>query len=725
MLFKILIKKTNQMKKSLIYFLFLFLGICINIELSAQQINVDFEQGFPANASTDYNLNTSSGCNPPSFVIGQQMIDMCNDFNPNQVFPSNMMIINNDDGNNAPQIVWQQTIQAFPDLGNLEFSIDFVHRGHDLPQFVNLELQIDGISVDMFTFNQGNGTHTNIIIIDQFPGISNGPNHTISLIDVNPCLDCDYAIDNIFLCSQGTASFFIADEDGNAQDVFCPGEEILIDASASTGESAYFIQLSQIDANGNAVNWCTSANPEWIPGPAGQINLNQFLADYGCDWEFEAGYTYNVAFAVTSACLPWNQTSTTFTVEEQEGIADFFFMDETGNPQTTFCYGEDVWIDGSASDNEWAYYIQIFQEDENGNAVNWCTSNQNWTFDEVSEINLTEFLIQQGCDWVFEPGYNYDVKLAIHGDCVPWTEVRKVFTVECCDDVIDPCFDYDITYSNGFYTVTIDGINDYSDIGATQEFFVFSSTDLNGPYEIGIYTSPLILDHGLFHTIIQKITTPCGTVCCAVQLDCLEEVTLDGLDGCAIIDNTDPPIDDTPFPGWTGTGTNSSDLSGWTGTGWTGTGTNSSDPNAPSSDLSGWTGTESSDPVIVPVDGDIISGSSIFGIYFGDLGSLVKGGSGPGKTSIEEPLDKVAQLNIYPNPSKGMVNIELNNINQAFQTLRIYDVSGKLIEEVNLQDFDEKINYKWKPTNSLLNGIYIVTLQGETEFIQEKILISQ
>ena len=77
-------------------------------------------------------------------------------------------------------------------------------------------------------------------------------------------------------------------------------------------------------------------------------------------------------------------------------------------------------------------------------------------------------------------------------------------------------------------------------------------------------------------------------------------------------------------------------------------------------------------------------------------------------TNIPDDYEENSTIDIYPNPSDDIINIEIENINNA--TINIYNVSGKLIFSEALHSKQEKIDI-----SGFSKGIYIVkVMQNRT-----------
>jgi hypothetical protein len=92
--------------------------------------------------------------------------------------------------------------------------------------------------------------------------------------------------------------------------------------------------------------------------------------------------------------------------------------------------------------------------------------------------------------------------------------------------------------------------------------------------------------------------------------------------------------------------------------------------------------------------------------------------------SISLGVDEVSdsRLLIYPNPTKGILNIEFDNIDNKISSLSIVDILGDIIYNENI---DNK-TFKYSTKIDLLkyaNGIYFVKLKIENKFVLRKIIL--
>lgn len=117
--------------------------------------------------------------------------------------------------------------------------------------------------------------------------------------------------DELFTVSFPTPEYHYVDANGNPKDVFCLGEPVYMDGSASSGEDKYFLSIWQyniggFDAGEDNLGY-SRLDPEWAQGEVGSlINLNEIWDNFEGDY-FEPGYEYRVQLAVQGPCdRGWN-----------------------------------------------------------------------------------------------------------------------------------------------------------------------------------------------------------------------------------------------------------------------------------------------------------------------------------------------------------------------------------------------------------------------------------
>lgn len=114
-------------------------------------------------------------------------------------------------------------------------------------------------------------------------------------------------------------------------------------------------------------------------------------------------------------------------------VPSFHFENSESEETKEFCLGDDVYLNGFASQYEDSYWIEIIKypigSDESVDGENTL-----WTSNEISTVNLTEIFEVINPNFMFEAGFRYQVKLAVGNDCNSWKEVKHDFEIiDCCD----------------------------------------------------------------------------------------------------------------------------------------------------------------------------------------------------------------------------------------------------------------------------------------------------
>jgi hypothetical protein len=81
---------------------------------------------------------------------------------------------------------------------------------------------------------------------------------------------------------------------------------------------------------------------------------------------------------------------------------------------------------------------------------------------------------------------------------------------------------------------------------------------------------------------------------------------------------------------------------------------------------------------------------------------------------------KESSLQIFPNPTTDIINIQLGNIDLEQTVLNIYDMYGKLIQEVEIDN-----GYKAVNVEHLSNGVYFMQLFNKGQVIDSRKIIKQ
>jgi len=92
--------------------------------------------------------------------------------------------------------------------------------------------------------------------------------------------------------------------------------------------------------------------------------------------------------------------------------------------------------------------------------------------------------------------------------------------------------------------------------------------------------------------------------------------------------------------------------------------------------------------------------------------------SGTCSLSVEDDILKDG-VKIYPNPSNGTFYIK-NNLNVSLQKATIYDMSGRLISEINLSGASETSTIN---LTGMAKGMYLVNIHSDNAFVTKKLIL--
>ena len=262
------------------------------------------------------------------------------------------------------------------------------------------------------------------------------------------------------------------------------------------------------------------------------------------------GYYY-VSLAADNICMESFVSTQILPDHQIEPI--FHFEDAMGNEKTTFCYGEDVYLDGSDSYGENNYWIGISRRPIPNNGQGYQDYEfLGWSNGEVGVVNLSEAYAD--LDYIFEPGWEYRVKLAVQnvGRCVNWVELEQTFEVECCDDFFNAAFELErrVVPGSDLYALVAANYLVYENVDVQHTWTIYSSPNLDGgPYTLvdEVMGDELYyeVEEGLCYFVIHSVETPCGEDCYG-QSDCINAGENAGRDLCELCGPIDCSILDEP-----------------------------------------------------------------------------------------------------------------------------------------------------------------------------------
>ncbi|WP_420570895.1 T9SS type A sorting domain-containing protein [Kordia sp.] len=448
-------------------------------------------------------------------------------------------------------------------------------------------------------------------------------------------------------------------------------------------------------------------------------------------------------------CYTWREVRT--PVPNFEADAVFHFEDENDNIKDEFCYGEDVILDGTASQGENRYYIDAWRRPigTNGN-FNWYAG-LGWTLNStVGEVNLSQEFANLSNPRYFEPGFEYEIKLAVMNldDCIGWTPVTHTFTVVCCDDFLDASFHSQQATTGNIEILSFDL---YDNVNATHEWFILSSPNQNGgPYTPVLnttstgpapFTFPINAQSGLFYTVIHRVTTLCGEICSTnvhyyTRGESIGKSSLyiaDVEDKCQLIDEVFP---ECQAPTNLRYDCKRAQLS-WSG-----------DPNADYVVQVNWGDptccrTSGNNPVSISRN---VRGTSFTLPFIHEsrcfswrVGIRCKDGTikwsrlicsdcitRPDEDGPTKPVDAdvKTEAKISPNPNDGNMNIEISGRDKTDFTLNVYRFDGILVKTFDKNRIENKLTtITWNGKSVLTPGMYFFVITTDKETVTKKVIV--
>ncbi|NUN99106.1 MAG: hypothetical protein HUU01_00670, partial [Saprospiraceae bacterium] len=238
----------------------------------------------------------------------------------------------------------------------------------------------------------------------------------------------------------------------------------------------------------------------------------------------------------------------------------YHFEDANGVAKDQFCVGEDIYLDPTGTTNYDRYFMAVKRRPIGSTGPFSDYANYGFTFtNNIGLLNLS-YLFKYSGDLpreVFEPGYEYELLFVIQNipNCIAWIELKKTFTVVCCDGFISPEFKLTLHTGEQGQEITVSDFEPYTNAPVTNTWIILSSPNQNGgPYTLVQETTttgagPITLmtqgEPGLFHFVIHRLSTSCGDFCFgrygivggfgfgAIE----EECDLCGPIDCSILDN--------------------------------------------------------------------------------------------------------------------------------------------------------------------------------------------
>lgn len=424
---------------------------------------------------------------------------------------------------------------------------------------------------------------------------------------------------------------------------------------------------------------------------------------------------HNYANSKTGMEIAGNVTIT------NSAVINFDLEDQDGHPKNQFCIGaEDVVIDGTTYPINSVNNYSIDLGTVNGN--NFTLIGQIGLIGGAPlSVNITDYFENQPTPITFQTGVTYRIKMKINTANCGLVESTNDFTYACCDNSTpDPTFNLSTS------AVTV--LKGESRVSGSHTWEVYTMPYANsGNYTLlGTFTG-LTFSYagaGPCYYVKHTVTNECGTDCdaqticnssCDANMECtisaptnlnfdastgmftwdpvpgashyFIEVTLDDLSCCPPAD-PDGPVS-VHAPKIIYSSTNSHKLNSIV-------------------DLGGQMFRCFSWRVIAVCPNGTRSSSESKCVSWGAYE-----GNGFGKTStpnVGKGNAETANVNVYPNPTKGMVSFEINTTKEEVCNITIMDIAGKKIESFdNMKTSNKKLSINWN-TAALSQGEYLVKI---------------
>ncbi|HOS49023.1 MAG TPA: T9SS type A sorting domain-containing protein, partial [Bacteroidia bacterium] len=88
----------------------------------------------------------------------------------------------------------------------------------------------------------------------------------------------------------------------------------------------------------------------------------------------------------------------------------------------------------------------------------------------------------------------------------------------------------------------------------------------------------------------------------------------------------------------------------------------------------------------------------------------------------EGSLSELSNVEVYPNPSKGLLSVNFNSISADNYLLTVSDLSGRVLRmiPVSAVEGENKVNLELTDVST---GVYVLTLKGNSDVSQTRIVI--
>ncbi len=246
------------------------------------------------------------------------------------------------------------------------------------------------------------------------------------------------------------------------------------------------------------------------------ITQSQANGFFNLIFEFQDGgsCSFSIKAVLTSSCF---ETQSLGLDAKKPPCADAVLTDSEGNPTTSVCFGEDIFLDASNSMNYIEYFVSIWEKDAQGNTLNYARfDNPKWRSGTVpSPFNLSADIANSTwaytsappSEWAFCPGGNYKVQFAVRNWCDTWEAVEIPFSVENCSTPV-----IEVVEENcGSTTVRVEFSENWV-TGGSLFTANFPGVVYNQYYQDGYYYADVSSSQDGLVSISFNVKTPCDEI---------------------------------------------------------------------------------------------------------------------------------------------------------------------------------------------------------------------
>ena len=435
----------------------------------------------------------------------------------------------------------------------------------------------------------------------------------------------------------------------------------------------------------------------------------------------------------------WQYDETTKEISAYccDKLVNFHFEHEDGTEDTAFDLCEDVYLDGSETQNTGKYYLDLWKVNNDG-TVSWISKQApvGWALGHPDLINITDLFENNGAPNIeFEYGMTYEVKLAIIDPYCGWVEKKHRFAIkgDCCDDFTSADFSVTTLCFEGKVSITVSNFEEYEYLDAVHNWYILSSTNPDsGPYTLEYQTTttgagPITLiddlDYGFYYTVIHRVTTYCGELCYATVVYCGENSKVNEAQSrateidCSILCELSAPTNlEVSENGCVLTWDAVPGAYGYLVRFYKGVGC-------------GCVGMPPVDPIPVDTNYLVLEGDLKDACFAWEVIAICAQEklSPPSEQKCHNSVPSLdpewETISISPNPSNGVVNFRVKTTYDTPVTIEIHNFYGNFIKSFVLHTKANKSNELTWDGSSLAKGVYFVTFKTTGNTIQKTIII--